>query len=161
MVYKTIPASKKRQKLIHLILHLIALLAGIIGVYAVFNFHSLSHIIHMYTLHSWLGMATICLFATQWVLSLLTFWYPGARPWVKARSGVAWWSGDADILHVHSQRGDRLGPEILFLRPQEKSRSPHSQLLWPLHFPLRSICGFLPSPSHTHSSYYYYLATLS
>lgn len=32
----------------------------------------------------------------QWVLSLLTFWYPGARPWMKAR--VAAWHGGVGML---------------------------------------------------------------
>lgn len=65
IVYKTIPAPRKGQKLIHLILHFIALAAGIVGVYAVFKFHRELHIPHMYTLHSWIGLSTICLFAFQ------------------------------------------------------------------------------------------------
>lgn len=65
MVYKTIPAKPEVQKTIHLILHLIALLLGILGVYAVFKFHNESHIPNLYTLHSWLGITTISLFGLQ------------------------------------------------------------------------------------------------
>lgn len=66
IVYKAIPtANRKAQKLIHLILHLIALVTGILGVYAVFKFHNELNIPHMYTLHSWIGLSTICLFGLQ------------------------------------------------------------------------------------------------
>ncbi|XP_057810227.1 transmembrane ascorbate ferrireductase 2-like isoform X2 [Salvia miltiorrhiza] len=85
MAYKTVPANRKRQKVFHLVVHLIALLAGILGVYAVFDYHKQSKIIHLYTLHSWLGITTISLFAFQWVVSLLTFWYPGAQESAKGR----------------------------------------------------------------------------
>ncbi|KAL3830628.1 hypothetical protein ACJIZ3_019431 [Penstemon smallii] len=40
MAYKTAPSTRKSQKLFHLILHLIALVAGIIGIYSVFKFHN-------------------------------------------------------------------------------------------------------------------------
>lgn len=65
MAYKTVPAKREGQKLFHLILHFIALLAGVLGIYAVFKFHNELFIPNMYTLHSWLGMSTICLFGLQ------------------------------------------------------------------------------------------------
>ncbi|KAJ9554041.1 hypothetical protein OSB04_018086 [Centaurea solstitialis] len=65
IVYKTIPAKRQAQKATHLILHLIALVAGIIGVYAVFKFHNEIYLPNMYTLHSWIGLSTICLFGLQ------------------------------------------------------------------------------------------------
>ncbi|XP_071686417.1 probable ascorbate-specific transmembrane electron transporter 1 [Rutidosis leptorrhynchoides] len=85
IVYKTIPAARKWQKLVHLILHFIALAAGIVGVYAVFKFHNESNIPNMYTLHSWIGLSTICLFAFQWLLGFFSFWYPRAEPMRRAR----------------------------------------------------------------------------
>lgn len=72
-----------------MILHLIALLSGIIGVIAVFKFHNESGIPHMYTFHSWIGLSTIILFGLQWIMSFLTFLYPGARS--STRSRVAPW----------------------------------------------------------------------
>lgn len=65
MAYKTIPGTRRAQKTVHWLLHLIALLAGIIGIYAAFKFHHESGIPNMYTLHSWLGMITICLYGLQ------------------------------------------------------------------------------------------------
>ncbi|KAH6829906.1 hypothetical protein C2S53_012589 [Perilla frutescens var. hirtella] len=91
MAYKTVPATKKRQKQFHMILQMIALVAGILGIYVVFNYHTHSGIMHMYTLHSWLGIATISLFALHWLFSFFTFWYPGAQQSTKAR--LAPWHG--------------------------------------------------------------------
>lgn len=65
MAYKTIPASRKVQRAVHMALHLVALLVGILGVYAAFKFHREVGLSDMYSLHSWLGMGTICLFGLQ------------------------------------------------------------------------------------------------
>ncbi|KAF5196213.1 Cytochrome b561 [Thalictrum thalictroides] len=78
MAYKTIPSKKKEPKLVHLILNLIALLVGIIGIYAVFKYHNELGIPDMYTLHSWFGMITICLYGLQWLLGFFSFFFPGA-----------------------------------------------------------------------------------
>lgn len=85
MSYNTIPAERKTQKLFHLTLHSIALLAGIVGIYAVFKFHHELNIPDMYTLHSWLGMSTICLFGLQWLLGFFSFMFPGAQSSTRAR----------------------------------------------------------------------------
>ncbi|GJW50377.1 probable ascorbate-specific transmembrane electron transporter 1 [Tanacetum coccineum] len=72
IVYKVIPdAKRKAQKAVHLIFHFIALVAGIVGVYAVFKFHNEAKLPHMYTLHSWIGLSTISLFGFQVDLNYL------------------------------------------------------------------------------------------
>ncbi|XP_031492994.1 transmembrane ascorbate ferrireductase 2-like [Nymphaea colorata] len=89
MAYKTVREERRKRKLVHLALHLIAGLMGLIGVIAAFKYHGESELPNMYSLHSWLGMATICLFGLQWLIGFITFWYPGAailtrtrfRPW--------------------------------------------------------------------------------
>ncbi|KAL2545683.1 Transmembrane ascorbate ferrireductase 1 [Forsythia ovata] len=80
MAYKTVPGRRKVQKILHLILHLIALVAGIVGIYAVIKFHNESGIPNIYTLHSWLGISTISLFGLQWLFSFFSLGYPGAKP---------------------------------------------------------------------------------
>ncbi|PHT99274.1 hypothetical protein BC332_31881 [Capsicum chinense] len=89
MAYTTTPTSRKNHKLFHMFLHLIALVAGIIGVIAVFKYHDESGIPHVYTFHSWIGLSTIILFGLQWILSFLTFLFPRAR--TSTRSRVAPW----------------------------------------------------------------------
>ncbi|KAL0455133.1 UNVERIFIED_CONTAM: putative ascorbate-specific transmembrane electron transporter 1 [Sesamum latifolium] len=85
MAYKTVPTIRKRQKLFHLLLHLIAFVAGVLGIYAVFKFHHDLRFPHMYSLHSWLGMSTISLFGLQWLFSFFSFWYPRAQASTRAR----------------------------------------------------------------------------
>ncbi|KAI3734137.1 hypothetical protein L6452_13600 [Arctium lappa] len=89
IIYKTIPAKRQTQKVIHLVLHFIALVAGILGVYAVFKFHHELHIPDMYTLHSWIGLSTLCLFGLQWLLAFFSFAYPGTESARRARM-VPW-----------------------------------------------------------------------
>ncbi|KDP38166.1 hypothetical protein JCGZ_04809 [Jatropha curcas] len=84
MAYKTIPAERKVQKAVHFILHLIALVAGVLGVYAAFKYKHQIGDKNMVTLHSWLGMITICLFGLQWVLGFFCYVFPGAEMTARA-----------------------------------------------------------------------------
>eukprot|EP00252_Welwitschia_mirabilis_P010974 TRINITY_DN246_c0_g1_i4.p1 TRINITY_DN246_c0_g1~~TRINITY_DN246_c0_g1_i4.p1 ORF type:complete len:167 (-),score=24.42 TRINITY_DN246_c0_g1_i4:229-729(-) len=77
LVYRTIPAKKERQKVLHLILLGFAIILGGLGLYAVFKFHDESGIPNMYSLHSWMGMGTFCLYGIQWVAGLAVFLFPG------------------------------------------------------------------------------------
>lgn len=56
---------KLRWKLLHAALLLLALLLSVIGLYAVFSFHDIENIPQLYSLHSWIGIATTALFAFQ------------------------------------------------------------------------------------------------
>ncbi|XP_068640143.1 probable ascorbate-specific transmembrane electron transporter 1 [Aristolochia californica] len=87
--YKALPFSKEVKKLIHLVLHAIALVLGIVGVYAAFKYHNESGIANLYSLHSWLGLGTICLYAIQWIFGLAVFFFPGGTP--SLRRGVLPW----------------------------------------------------------------------
>lgn len=63
--YKSLPFTKEVKKLIHLVLHGIALVLGIVGICAAFKNHNESGIPNLYSLHSWLGLGIICLYAVQ------------------------------------------------------------------------------------------------
>ncbi|KAJ9153007.1 hypothetical protein P3X46_026499 [Hevea brasiliensis] len=89
MAYKTIPAKRKVQKAGHLMLHLIALGAGVLGVYTAFKYKHESGGKDMVTLHSWLGMITICLFGLQWVLGFFSYVFPGSE--MSARASYMPW----------------------------------------------------------------------
>ncbi|KAK9293177.1 hypothetical protein L1049_021166 [Liquidambar formosana] len=82
--YKSLPLRKEVKKLIHLVLHAIALILGIIGVYAAFKYHNESSIVNLYSLHSWLGIGVIVLYGIQWIFGFLLFFFPGGSPTLRA-----------------------------------------------------------------------------
>ncbi|KAL6545190.1 hypothetical protein OROHE_009855 [Orobanche hederae] len=86
MSYKCLPLKKPEKKLIHLVLHAIALILGIIGVYTAFKFHNESNIANLYSLHSWLGIGVIVLYGIQWVYGFLVFFYPGGTLSIRSES---------------------------------------------------------------------------
>lgn len=79
MAYKTVPGTRERKKFVHMLLHLVALALGGLGLYAVFKVNSYPDFkfAEMRTLHSWLGMGTILLYAFQVKLNYL--YYTNAR----------------------------------------------------------------------------------
>ncbi|KAK3144145.1 hypothetical protein QOZ80_4AG0309320 [Eleusine coracana subsp. coracana] len=90
MIYKIFPSlNHDTAKLTHLILHAVATVLGAFGIYCAFKFHNDSGIANLYSLHSWLGIGTITLYAIQWVLGLVTFFFPGAGPSVR-RAALPW-----------------------------------------------------------------------
>lgn len=87
--YKSLPLEKPVKKLIHLILHAIALALGIWGICAAFKNHNESGIPNLYSLHSWIGIGVISLYGFQWVYSFIVFFFPGGSP--NLRSGLLPW----------------------------------------------------------------------
>ncbi|WOL06063.1 putative ascorbate-specific transmembrane electron transporter 1 [Canna indica] len=86
MSYKTLPWSHEVNKAIHLSFHAIALVLGAVGIYAAFKFHNESGIANLYSLHSWVGLGTICLYGLQWIFGFMTFFFPRASPRVRSKS---------------------------------------------------------------------------
>ncbi|KAJ4710146.1 transmembrane ascorbate ferrireductase 1-like [Melia azedarach] len=70
MAFKTVPASRKVQTFVHVILHLIAVCLGIVGICAAFRYHDMINAEDMYSFHSWIGIGTISLFCLQLLLGL-------------------------------------------------------------------------------------------
>jgi cytochrome b-561 len=87
--YKALPLTKEVKKIIHLVLHAIALILGIIGVYLAFKYHNESKIANLYSLHSWLGIGVISLYGIQWVYGLIVFFYPGGTTEIR-RESLPW-----------------------------------------------------------------------
>ncbi|KAH7841873.1 hypothetical protein Vadar_034475 [Vaccinium darrowii] len=87
--YKALPLRKEVKKVIHLVLHAIALILGIIGVYAAFKYHNESSIANLYSLHSWLGIGVISLYGIQWVYGFIVFFYPGGTAEIR-RESLPW-----------------------------------------------------------------------
>ncbi|GJN00740.1 hypothetical protein PR202_ga17944 [Eleusine coracana subsp. coracana] len=90
MIYKVFPSwDRYTVKMTHLILHGIATVLGAFGIYCAFKFHNEQGMSNFYSLHAWLGMATIVLYAIQWVYGFVTFFFPGASPGVR-RAAMPW-----------------------------------------------------------------------
>ncbi|KAG2548013.1 hypothetical protein PVAP13_9KG147525 [Panicum virgatum] len=96
MSYKILPWSHDTNKMAHMVLHAVALFLGSVGIYAAFKFHNESGIANLYSLHSWVGLGTICLYGIQsgagcsrgtFALGLSsTFWHCLRQSWVSWRS---------------------------------------------------------------------------
>ncbi|KAM5247276.1 lysosomal membrane ascorbate-dependent ferrireductase CYB561A3 [Ctenodactylus gundi] len=87
LVYRLPPSwvgPRLPWKVLHAALHLLAFALAVVGLVAVFQFHSHSKIAHLYSLHSWLGITTITLFACQWLLGVAVFLLPWASLWLRS-----------------------------------------------------------------------------
>jgi len=63
-------------KLVHGSILLLAAICTIVGLVAVFDFHNHNKIPNLYSLHSWLGIATVVLFCCQYVAGGMVFLIP-------------------------------------------------------------------------------------
>ncbi|XP_042344250.1 lysosomal membrane ascorbate-dependent ferrireductase CYB561A3 [Plectropomus leopardus] len=68
--------NKLPWKLLHAALMLITLILSIVGLCAVFDFHNAKHTSNLYSLHSWIGITAVALFAMQWVVGVAGFLLP-------------------------------------------------------------------------------------
>lgn len=72
--------SKLPWKLLHSGLMLLALILAAVGLCAVFGNHNKNHIPNLYSLHSWVGLGAVVLFALQWVAGFAGFLLPWTPP---------------------------------------------------------------------------------
>ncbi|RLN30476.1 putative ascorbate-specific transmembrane electron transporter 1 [Panicum miliaceum] len=77
LCYRSLPLARDAGKKAHL------------GVYAVFMFHIDSGIPNLYSLHSWVGITAISLYALQWAAGFFSFFFSGASPATR-RKAVPW-----------------------------------------------------------------------
>ncbi|KAK9914243.1 hypothetical protein M0R45_038033 [Rubus argutus] len=87
--YKSLPFRKEVKKLVHLILHAIALALGIVGIYTAFKNHNETGVANLYSLHSWIGIGVISLYGIQWIFGFLVFFYPKGSPALRSES-IPW-----------------------------------------------------------------------
>nr|XP_009667554.1 PREDICTED: cytochrome b ascorbate-dependent protein 3 isoform X2 [Struthio camelus australis] len=71
-------------KVLHSALALVAFGLTVLGLVAVFNFHNARGTPNMYSLHSWLGLATVLLFSCQWLAVFPSFLLPWPPAWLRA-----------------------------------------------------------------------------
>ncbi|XP_078572100.1 transmembrane ascorbate-dependent reductase CYB561-like isoform X2 [Branchiostoma floridae x Branchiostoma japonicum] len=70
-------------KILHTVLQIAALIFSIVALVATFDFHNANGIANMYSLHSWIGLIVVILFALQWVLGMSTYLLPFASRWIR------------------------------------------------------------------------------
>ncbi|XP_054468999.1 lysosomal membrane ascorbate-dependent ferrireductase CYB561A3-like [Anoplopoma fimbria] len=91
--------KKNTWKLVHAGLMLLALLLSVLGLCAVFDYHRSLQIPDMYSLHSWVGICTVIMFAFQWVLGLAGFLLPcSPLPFRSNLKPVHIWMGKAILI---------------------------------------------------------------
>nr|XP_019609626.1 PREDICTED: cytochrome b ascorbate-dependent protein 3 isoform X1 [Rhinolophus sinicus]XP_019609627.1 PREDICTED: cytochrome b ascorbate-dependent protein 3 isoform X1 [Rhinolophus sinicus] len=76
--------SKLPWKIAHAALQLMAFILTVLGLVAVFKYHNHANIANLYSLHSWLGITTVFLFACQWFLGFAVFLLPWASVWLRS-----------------------------------------------------------------------------
>ncbi|ESQ34244.1 hypothetical protein EUTSA_v10008642mg [Eutrema salsugineum] len=76
LIHRWLPGSRKTKKAVHLWLQGVALVSAVFGIWT--KFHSqLGIFSNFYSLHSWMGLLSVSLFAAQWVTGFLSFWHRG------------------------------------------------------------------------------------
>uniref|UniRef100_J3N3W9 Cytochrome b561 domain-containing protein n=1 Tax=Oryza brachyantha TaxID=4533 RepID=J3N3W9_ORYBR len=97
-------------KLVHPVLMLIGfiILGSEVGIYAAFKFHNESGIANLYSLHSWVGLGTICLYGVQWVFGFITFFFPGASPTLR-RATLPWHVRSGLLVYILALLAAELG----------------------------------------------------
>ncbi|CAN9512800.1 unnamed protein product [Ophioblennius macclurei] len=72
--------NKLPWKILHAALMLLAMILSVVGLCAVFDFHNAKNTANLYSLHSWIGIAAVALFALQWTAGAAGFFLPCSPP---------------------------------------------------------------------------------
>ncbi|CAL4063993.1 unnamed protein product, partial [Meganyctiphanes norvegica] len=77
LLYRTFRTRQKKVlKLLHAFLLLAALVFAVVGLVAIFQVKKDTNLSHISSLHGWMGIATVILFASQWLCGFLSFLIP-------------------------------------------------------------------------------------
>ncbi|XP_062987354.1 transmembrane ascorbate-dependent reductase CYB561 [Elgaria multicarinata webbii] len=77
--------SKRSTKILHGLLHALALVIALVGLIAIFQYHKKQGFPDMYSLHSWCGFLAFGFYFIQWLLGLCFFLFPGASFSLRSR----------------------------------------------------------------------------
>jgi cytochrome b-561 len=82
MIYRGFRFGRKRNlKITHATIHALAFLFAVFGLIAVFDSHNyaLPKIPNLYSLHSWIGIASVGLFICQYLFGFFCYLFPMVR----------------------------------------------------------------------------------
>ncbi|XP_061468652.1 transmembrane ascorbate-dependent reductase CYB561 isoform X1 [Rhineura floridana] len=77
--------SKRSTKILHGLLHALALVIALVGLVAIFQYHKKQGFPDMYSVHSWCGILAFGFYFIQWLLGLCFFLFPGASFSLRSR----------------------------------------------------------------------------
>ncbi|GFP86552.1 probable transmembrane ascorbate ferrireductase 3 [Phtheirospermum japonicum] len=100
MAYNTVGAERKVQKYVHMFIHFVAIILGIVGLHAAFKWHEKRGLTNLYSLHSWIGIGTFSLFCLQWLFGLSMFLLPGASNESRARAAPWHINGGRALMYM-------------------------------------------------------------
>nr|XP_019937434.1 PREDICTED: cytochrome b ascorbate-dependent protein 3-like [Paralichthys olivaceus] len=133
--------NKLTWKLVHAALMLLALLLSVVGLYAVFDNHTSINIPNLYSLHSWVGICTVALFALQWILGLAGFLFPCSPLWFRGSlKPVHVWLGKMILILGLSSCISGINEKLLFTH-NDSSAEPYSTL--PVEAKFANFLGIL------------------
>ncbi|KAG1346928.1 putative transmembrane ascorbate ferrireductase 4, partial [Cocos nucifera] len=137
--------SRGTRKSMHLSLQGAALGFGLFGIWAKFKGKD-GILASFYSLHSWMGILCVALFATQWVVGFLSFWHRGEGR--RTRAALLPWHVFAGLytygLAVATAETGLL-EKLTFLHINHglPRRSPESALVNALGLALVILCGLV------------------
>ncbi|XP_072289808.1 lysosomal membrane ascorbate-dependent ferrireductase CYB561A3 isoform X2 [Eucyclogobius newberryi] len=121
--------SKLPWKLLHSGLMLLALLLSALGLCAVFDFHNENHIPNLYSLHSWVGLSAVLLFALQWVAGFAGFLLPcSPLSFRKRLKPLHVWLGGSILSLSIAACVSGINEKLLFVLKGDNQTSPYSRL---------------------------------
>lgn len=86
LVYRVFRNETKRTtKVLHGLLHVLALIIALVGLVAVFDYHRKKGYPDLYSLHSWCGLLVFVLYSVQWLVGFSFFLFPGASFSLRSR----------------------------------------------------------------------------
>uniref|UniRef100_A0A8D3AK63 Lysosomal membrane ascorbate-dependent ferrireductase CYB561A3 n=1 Tax=Scophthalmus maximus TaxID=52904 RepID=A0A8D3AK63_SCOMX len=133
--------NKLTWKLVHGGLMFLALLLSIVGLCAVFDSHKGLNLPNMYSLHSWVGICTVAMFALQWILGLAGFLFPCSPLWFRSSlKPIHIWVGKAILILGLASCISGID-ENLLLALNESSAEPYNSL--PLEARFANSLGIL------------------
>lgn len=90
LIYRThFDQPKGFLKILHAIIMGVCLVAGILGVLAIFKAHQMANMADWYSLHSWIGTLTLSLYSIQFIAGFVAFLKPGLS--IRARLDLMPW----------------------------------------------------------------------